>query len=102
LIDACNENNTVLAAAIGVKDPTVGRWINGATEPKLSHVIKLADHYGLTLDQLFRDSVDLPETIEVRIPSAGETRKRRGRAAVRRAAQRKVLRESPDEGREVS
>jgi transcriptional regulator with XRE-family HTH domain len=41
-----------VASAIGVSDQTMRRWERGEAHPPLDDARRLADHYGVTLDQL--------------------------------------------------
>ena len=41
-----------LAKEIGVVNSTISFWENGINEPKLSHLIKLADFFDVSLDYL--------------------------------------------------
>lgn len=42
-----------LARQIGVRsDSTVTRWLNGKQEPRISEAMKLADYFGVSLDEL--------------------------------------------------
>ena len=41
-----------VAAAIGVTQQAVSLWESGNAEPTISFCIKLADFYGITLDEL--------------------------------------------------
>ena len=46
-----------LAEIIGVGQPTVGNWEAGRREPKLNMLIHIADHFGVTLDQLVKQDL---------------------------------------------
>lgn len=41
-----------LAAKIGVSDAAICKWENGDHEPKASYIIRLADFFGCTTDEL--------------------------------------------------
>ena len=41
-----------LAIIIGVSDAAISNWENGVNEPKASYLIKLADYFGVTADDL--------------------------------------------------
>ena len=41
-----------LAIIIGVSDAAISNWENGINEPKASYLIKLANHFGVTADEL--------------------------------------------------
>lgn len=41
-----------LAIVIGVSDAAISNWENGVNEPKASYLIKLADYFGVTADEL--------------------------------------------------
>ena len=42
-----------VAKAVGVTQQAVSLWESGITEPTIGFCIKLADFYGITLDELF-------------------------------------------------
>ena len=88
LMDARNENQSILGDAVGVTSSTVGRWLNGSAQPKLREMVKLAEHYGITLDQLFRENINLPDTIELRVPANKTTTQ----SSKRREAGKKIRR----------
>lgn len=63
LMALCRDSQRDIAAQVGVNAGTLNRWLTGAHEPRISEAIKLADAYGLTLDQLFNPSIQLPTEI---------------------------------------
>lgn len=44
------------SAIIGVSYPTIGRWKDGSSDPKLSNIVALADAAGVSLDWLVNGS----------------------------------------------
>ena len=48
------ETNYKLARAIGVHQTTIKNWQSG-TIPQLEHLGLLADHYGVTVDELLKE-----------------------------------------------
>lgn len=65
------DRNYELAEMLGVDNSTVGRWMAGRNEPPVSVAIKLAEHYGLTVEQLFKDGENLPNEVVRKIPQDG-------------------------------
>lgn len=55
LMKAKSESNYALAKALDVSNSTVANWLNGKTEPIRSHIKLLADHYGVTVDELLKE-----------------------------------------------
>lgn len=48
------------AEELGVSRQAVSKWENGASVPDVQLLLRIADFYNLTLDQLVRDDFDLP------------------------------------------
>lgn len=48
-----------VAAALGVSDAAVSMWETGKTQPRASLLIKIAELYGCTTDELLR-----PDTVK--------------------------------------
>lgn len=46
------ESNYKLAKALGVHASSVANWREGKTKPMAVYLEKLADHYGVTIEQL--------------------------------------------------
>lgn len=55
LMKAKGESNYALAKALDVSNSTIANWLNGETEPIRSHIRLLADHYGVTVDELLKE-----------------------------------------------
>src|SRR5208283_2582529 len=56
-------NQKQAADAIGVRQSNVGRWLSNESEPSMRVLVKIADAFGVPLDQLVRRScsgVDRP------------------------------------------
>lgn len=47
------------AEELGVSRQAISKWENGSSIPDIQMLIKIADYYNLTLDQLVRDELDL-------------------------------------------
>lgn len=47
-----NLSQQELAALIGTSQQNISRWEKGEVEPSITFCIKLADYYGITLDEL--------------------------------------------------
>lgn len=54
-----NVSQSELGEILGVTGQTVLNWENGIYEPKIEHLIKLADYFNVTIDYL----VERPKTI---------------------------------------
>lgn len=48
------ETNYKLAKSLGVHQTTIANWKDG-TKPQLEHLGLLADHYGVTIDELLKE-----------------------------------------------
>ena len=48
------------AEDLGVSRQAVSKWENGSSVPDVQMLLRIADYYNLTLDQLVRDDFDLP------------------------------------------
>lgn len=48
------------AEELGVSRQALSKWENGASVPDIQMLLKIADYYNVTLDQLARDDFDLP------------------------------------------
>lgn len=48
------------AEELGVSRQAVSKWENGTSVPDIQLLLRIADYYNLTLDQLVRDDFDLP------------------------------------------
>lgn len=59
------------ADELGVSRQALSKWENGMSVPDVSMLIKIADYYNLTLDQLIRDDIDFPinESGQAKIPA---------------------------------
>jgi len=47
-----NLGHVKLARAIGVSNGTISVWENGINEPKMSHLVAIADFFEVSLDYL--------------------------------------------------
>lgn len=48
------------AEELGVSRQALSKWENGMSVPDVAMLIKIADYYNLTLDQLVRDDINFP------------------------------------------
>ena len=48
------------AEELGISRQAVSKWENGTSVPDVQLLLRIADFYNLTLDQLVRDDFDLP------------------------------------------
>ena len=51
------------AEELGVSRQAVSKWENGSSVPDVQMLLRIADYYNLTLDQLVRDEFDLPMAV---------------------------------------
>ena len=49
-----NYTREQLAAVIGVKKCALSAWLDGRSKPRVEELIKIADHFDITLDVLIR------------------------------------------------
>ncbi len=76
---AAGETQGELGSALGVTDKAVSKWESAQTEPNLDAVMKIAEHYGVTVGTLLgvseKNNVgllkDLPENIPERVQKIG-------------------------------
>lgn len=66
ILQITNESQRDVAQWVGVTDNRVSRWCSGSVSPKVQELIRLADRWGLTVDQLVRPEVDLPDEFVLR------------------------------------
>lgn len=64
-------SNVALGKAIGVSDVAVMRWKKGEAIPSLDNAISIANYYGISLDDLASDKLNLDSSKFVRIPVIG-------------------------------
>lgn len=55
LMEEKRETKYSLAKELELSQSTVANWLNGETEPIRSHIKLLADHYGVTVDELLKE-----------------------------------------------
>lgn len=60
LMKAMDENQSDVARVAGVAPSAVSKWLDHGGNPKVVVMIRLADHYRVSLDQLFRPEMSLP------------------------------------------
>lgn len=49
------ETNYFLAKKLGVSQSTVANWLNGQTKPRLRHIGLIAEHYGVSVDEIQKE-----------------------------------------------
>ena len=52
-------SNVALGKAIGVSDMAVLRWRKGEASPSLDNAMNIAKYYGISLDQLAGDNINV-------------------------------------------
>jgi len=55
LQDRRNETNYRLAKSLGVSQTTVANWRSGKTKPLRVYTVMLADHFGVSVEDLKED-----------------------------------------------
>lgn len=68
LIDEkCDGKQKVLSEGIQMPAATINKWFKGTTEPNCKQLIKLANYFGITIDELVgRERIDIKNEIEKR------------------------------------
>ena len=49
---ACGLNKSELAAKTGTSEQNIGRWERGEVMPNIDFCVRLAEYYGITVDEL--------------------------------------------------
>lgn len=49
-----NETQMQLAEAVGVSNKTISKWETAESEPELSYIAAIAEHYKVSMDSLIR------------------------------------------------
>lgn len=70
--NAAGETQGQLAELLGVSNRTVSKWENSEGEPDVGTLMKIAEHYGVTLDELCGFAAKKAEAENTREPSADE------------------------------
>ncbi len=52
LMEQNKESSQALGTFLNISQPTISRYLSGKTEPPIEVLIKIADHYGVTVDYL--------------------------------------------------
>lgn len=58
VLEKCNEQGipvTTLESKIGLGRGTIGKWANGQGNPSVKNVKKVADYFGVSLEELIGD-----------------------------------------------
>ena len=53
---AWNLTQKQLAEIIGVSESVISRWENGSRFPRFKMLLKIAEHFNLTIEQLLNDT----------------------------------------------
>jgi len=53
---AWNLTQKQLAEIIGVSESVISRWENGSRFPRFNMLVKIAEHFNLTIEQLLNDT----------------------------------------------
>lgn len=61
-----NISQSQLGEILGVTGQTVLNWENGIYEPKIEHLIKLADYFNVTIDYLVERKNTISKADEIR------------------------------------
>lgn len=87
-----NWSQEELAERLDVSRQSVSKWESGASVPELDRIIQLCDLFGLTADELIRDSIDLdaPRPTVPGGPPVVTLQEAYGYAAQRQIAARKI------------
>lgn len=54
-----------LADLVGVSRQSVSKWESAASMPDIQKIIKLSEVFGVSVDYLLKDEIDLPESSKV-------------------------------------
>ena len=54
-----------LADLVGVSRQSVSKWESAASMPDIQKIIKLSEVFGVSVDYLLKDEMDLPESSKV-------------------------------------
>ena len=65
-------SNVSLGKAIGVSDVAVMRWKKGEAVPSLDNAMSIAAYFGISLDDLASDKLNLESTKHIRLPVIGK------------------------------
>ena len=55
----CEKNKTsiwALEKACGIGNGTIGKWADGDANPRIGTLKKIADYFGITVDELLKDN----------------------------------------------
>ena len=56
MMKAKGESNYALAKALDISNSTVANWLGGENKPIRVYQKKLAEHYGITVDELLKEN----------------------------------------------
>lgn len=64
------ESIRALADAVGAAPTSIHQLLNGTNDPRVSLVAKIAEHYGITVDDLLRPSTEFQQVMKHSAPAA--------------------------------
>lgn len=64
-----------LAKAVGVSRQSIARWENGWVVPTLFYAKRLAEHFGITVEELMDGKVKAEEKVDAPLPFKSNTAK---------------------------
>jgi transcriptional regulator with XRE-family HTH domain len=66
LLDKAYISQAELSDKMGVTSATVSRWLNGTRSPKRAHVRRMAEVFGVTIDEMraILAATALPDAVE--------------------------------------
>ncbi len=73
----CGLSQLDIAEKLDVSRQSVSKWENGVATPELEKVVKLAELFGITLDELVSGTVQISETQEKTPQVKSQTRPRK-------------------------
>lgn len=66
-------NQTEFAELFGLKRSSIGAYEEGRAEPKLEALIKISDHFDLTIDDIVKGELTVNKIAGFELPSVDET-----------------------------
>lgn len=81
-----------LAVFLKKAQTTIGNWENNRTEPSIEHLISISLFFGISLDALVRENINVPGLITTEHITAFNTQRK-----VRLLIQQKLVEAKPDE-----
>ena len=66
-----NLTQEAFAEELGISRQALSKWENGTSMPDVQMLLRIADYYNITLDQLVRDEFDLPMAVNGKSETEG-------------------------------